>query len=77
MACSGSGERFKYHQRNKVESIFSVIKKKYGSRLRARTFSSQKKEVLCKLVAYNVDKLSTFCYLVFRGFQQSPFLMYK
>jgi len=61
-----------YHQRSKVETIFSVIKRKYGSCLRARTFSTQKKEVLCKLIAYNVDKLLTLYRLVFGGFQQSP-----
>lgn len=46
-----------YHQRSKVETIFSVIKKKYGSCLKARTFDSQKKEILCKLIAYNLDRI--------------------
>jgi|TARA_Y100000310_G_scaffold311502_1_gene357815 transposase len=45
----------KYHQRSKVESIFSSVKRKYGSCLKARSFLAQKKEVLCKLVAYNID----------------------
>ena len=45
-----------YHQRSKVESIFSSIKRKYGSCLKARNFSSQKKEVICKLIAYNLDR---------------------
>lgn len=47
-----------YHQRSKVETIFSCVKRKYGSSLRARDFYSQKKEVLCKLVAYNVDRIT-------------------
>ena len=46
-----------YHQRSKVESIFSSIKRKYGSCLKARNLSTQKKEVLCKLVAYNLDRI--------------------
>ena len=45
-----------YHQRSKVETIFSCVKRKYGSSLRARDFHSQKKEVLCKLIAYNIDR---------------------
>lgn len=57
-----------YHQRSKVESIFSSIKRKYGSCLKARTFSSQKKEVLCKLIAYNLDRKIRY-FLI--GFQQS------
>jgi hypothetical protein len=56
-----------YHQRSKVESIFSSIKRKYGSCLKARSFSSQKKEVLCKLVAYNLDRMIK----VLIGFQES------
>lgn len=47
-----------YNQRSKVETIFSCVKRKYGSSLRARDFYSQKKEVLCKLVAYNVDRIT-------------------
>jgi len=46
-----------YHQRSKVEAIFSSVKRKYGSNLRAKDFYSQKKEVLCKLIAYNVDRV--------------------
>jgi hypothetical protein len=57
-----------YHQRSKVESIFSSIKRKYGSCLRARTFYSQKKEVICKLIAYNLDRKIKS---ILVGFQQS------
>ena len=54
-----------YHQRSKVESIFSSIKRKYGSCLKARSFYSQKKEVMCKLIAYNLDRIikDYFCLL--------------
>ena len=61
-----------YHQRSKVESIFSSIKRKYGSCLKARNFSSQKKEVICKLIAYNLDRIIK-SFLI--GFQQSLFIM--
>jgi transposase len=55
-----------YHQRSKVETIFSVIKRKYGSCLKARTFDTQKKEILCKLIAYNIDRLINFYLLLLR-----------
>ena len=59
-----------YHQRSKTETIFSVIKRKYDSHLKARTFSTQKKEIIFKLITYNIDKIINF-YLPHRGFQQS------
>ncbi|MBL7100533.1 MAG: IS5 family transposase [Nanoarchaeota archaeon] len=59
-----------YHQRSKAETIFSVIKRKYGSCLKARNFNTQKKEVLCKLIAYNIDRIINF-YLLLKGFQHS------
>jgi IS5 family transposase len=46
----------KYHQRSKVETIFFVIKKKYGSVLRNRTYTTQKVELISKLIAYNLDR---------------------
>jgi len=62
-----------YHQRSKIETIFSCIKRKYGSCLKARTCESQKKELICKLIAYNVDRLITLYKIILLGFQQSPF----
>lgn len=60
-----------YHQRSKIESIFSSIKRKYGSCLRAKSFAAQQKEVICKLIAYNIDRLVILYKLLFVGFQQS------
>ena len=60
-----------YHQRSKVETVFSVIKRKYGSALRSKSFAMQKKEVICKLIAYNLDRLILY---FIRGFQHSPFI---
>jgi len=54
-----------YHQRSKVETIFSCVKRKYGSNLKAKDFYSQKKEVLCKLIAYNIDRtIKDFSYFI-------------
>lgn len=46
----------KYPKRNIVETIFSVIKRKYGSVLLSRSFKAQQKELVMKLVAYNIDR---------------------
>ena len=60
-----------YHQRSKIETIFSVIKRRYGSVLKGRSFITQKDELMCKLIAYNIDRLANF-YLLIIGFQHSP-----
>lgn len=45
-----------YTQREITESIFSAIKRKYGSKLRARKFKTQKIELLCKILSYNIER---------------------
>ena len=59
-----------YHQRSKVETVFSVIKRKYGSWILSRTFETQKKELLFRLVAYNIDR-KIILSLVIIGIHQS------
>ena len=44
-----------YTQREITESIFSSIKRKYGSKLRARKFKTQKIELLMKILSYNIE----------------------
>ena len=61
-----------YHRRSKIESVFSAIKRKYGSVVRARSFESQKKEIICRLIAYNLDRQIILSSLLIIGFQQSP-----
>jgi transposase len=46
-----------YHQRNKVETVFSVLKRKFGEALKARKFQEQVKELKIKLILYNISKL--------------------
>jgi len=72
----GGGAKLKfhkeiYHQRSKVETVFSVIKRKYGNFILSKTFESQKKELIFRLIAYNVDR-KLILSLVIRGFHQSP-----
>ena len=45
-----------YHQRSKVETVFSVVKRKLGEDVRSRSTNMQKKGLKVKLWAYNVDR---------------------
>src|SRR5271169_7178166 len=49
-------DRIKYNQRNIVETIFSVIKRKLGETLRGRKFSYQVEEIKIKLMVYNMNR---------------------
>ena len=52
-----SFDRVKYHQRNKVETVFSVLKRKFGESLKARKFRLQVKEIKCKVILYNLSRM--------------------
>jgi len=70
-----TGVKFKfddkiYHQRSKVETVFSVIKRKYGSIVRAKRFESQKKEIIYRIITYNLDRKIILSLLII-GFHQS------
>ena len=43
-----------YHKRSNVESTFSMIKAKFGDRLRSKTATAQVNEALCKVLAHNL-----------------------
>lgn len=49
-------ERFMqhYHKRSNVETTFSMIKAKFGERLRSKSRDAQINEVLCKILAHNL-----------------------
>ena len=56
----------KYHQRNKVETVFSVMKRKFGESLKARKFRLQVKEIKIKVILYNLSRIiSAFAILIF------------
>ena len=59
-----------YHQRSKVETVFSVIKRKYGSSVLSKSFETQKRELLIRLIAYNIDR-KIILSLVVVGIHQS------
>lgn len=43
-----------YHKRSNVETTFSMIKGKFGERLKSKTFVAQANEVLCKILCHNL-----------------------
>ena len=46
-----------YLQRNKIETLNSMFKKRFGSNIKARTNKTQKFEMLTRVIAYNIDRL--------------------
>ena len=46
-----------YHQRSRIESVFSAMKRRYGSHLRSTTLSSRRRELFLRVLAYNVRQL--------------------
>ena len=43
-----------YHRRSNVESVFSMVKRKFGDAVRSKTDVAMKNEALCKLLAHNL-----------------------
>ncbi len=44
----------KYHQRSNAESVFSMVKAKFGDSVRSRTDTAMRNEVYAKLIAHNI-----------------------
>lgn len=54
-----------YHQRNKVETVFSVLKRKFGESLKARKYRLQVKEIKIKVILYNLSRfMNSFSVLI-------------
>ena len=51
-----------YHRRSNVEATFSMIKRKFGERLRSKTEAAQINEVLCKVLCHNICCLISSIY---------------
>lgn len=43
-----------YHERSNVESTFSMMKAKFGERLRSKTDTAQVNEMLLKVLCHNI-----------------------
>jgi transposase len=43
-----------YHKRSNVETVFSMVKRKFGSHVRSKYSIAQENEVLCKALCHNI-----------------------
>lgn len=43
-----------YHQRSKIEAVFSALKKRYGDELYCRSVGMRRKEMALRFLAYNI-----------------------
>ena len=43
-----------YHHRNKVEAVFSALKRRYGDQLYSKKWYSRRREMAMRFIAYNV-----------------------
>jgi transposase len=57
-------DRNLYHKRNLVETMFSVLKRKYGEEIKARKYWNQITEVKIKLIVHNIDKYVKILFFV-------------
>ena len=46
-----------YLQRNKIETLNSMIKKRFGNNAKSRHHKLQKVEIITRVIAYNIDRL--------------------
>ena len=53
-----------YHQRNKCETIFSVIKRRFGSEIKSHHNSMKEKELLYRVLAYNCHRMCVICVIL-------------
>lgn len=63
----------RYRERNKVETAFSVIKRRFGEGLKARKYWYQVKEIKVKMILHNLTKVvqSVVIVIIVEAFQQS------
>jgi transposase len=51
-----------YHARSNVETVFSMVKRKFGGSLRSKLLVAQTNEILCKCIAHNLSVLVAAIY---------------
>lgn len=57
-----------YNQRSKIETIFSMVKRKYGDTLRGKSTKTQIQEGYHKLLTHNLDRLCKIISRLMEGF---------
>ena len=65
-------EKVLYHIRNLAETMFSVIKRKYGEEIKARGYWNQVKEIKIKLLIHNLDRYVKVRYIVQMSISTEP-----
>ena len=65
-------EKVLYHIRNLAETMFSVIKRKYGEEIKARGYWNQVKEVKIKLLIHNLDRSVKVRYIAQMSISTEP-----
>jgi transposase len=60
-----------YHQRSKIETIISMIKRKYGSTILSRKHRTKKNELLLKLIAHNCQIITKTIKKLLKGFYKA------
>lgn len=65
-------EELLYHCRNLVETMFSVLKRKYGEEVKAKKYWNQAKEVKLKLLVHNLDRYVKVTYIVQMSISTEP-----
>ena len=66
----------RYREKNKVETAFSVIKRRFGEDLKARKCWYQVKEIKVKMILHNLTKVvqSVVIVIIVEAFQQSQII---
>ena len=62
-----------YNQRNKDETIISVIKRLFGEHITSRLLRTQNRELSFRCIAYNTHRLTNLT-IIIRWFLQSLYL---
>jgi hypothetical protein len=61
-----------YHERSKVESVFSSVKRRFGEVLYSRSTMLMKKELKLRFLVYNVCRQSIFYFILWRFSTEPP-----
>jgi hypothetical protein len=60
-----------YHQRNKDDTIISVIKRSFGQQITSRLIRTQNRELSFRCIAYNMHRLLTNLTIIIDGFYRA------
>ena len=63
-----------YNQRNKIETIVSVIKRLFGEHITSKLIRMQNRELTFRYIAYNVHSILNL--VIIRWILQSPYIPY-